>query len=98
MFEIDDEERRARVLLSLGGVEEHVYFEVAGEKAYARPEQEVERTTADGKTSAVHFCTLISQISHRRTLQNRTLEPSSDATTPITLTWRFCLTPQGTSW
>ena len=55
MFEIDDEDRRAKVLRSLGGVEEHLYVEVGGVKAYARPEQDVERTTADGKTSAVHF-------------------------------------------
>lgn len=55
MFEIDDEDRRAKVLRSLGGVEEHLYVQVGDVKAYARPEQDVERTTADGKTSAVHF-------------------------------------------
>lgn len=55
MFEIDDENRRAKVLRSLGGVEEHLYVQVGDIKAWARPEQDVERTTADGKTSAVHF-------------------------------------------
>lgn len=55
MFEIDDPDRRAKILRSLGGVEEHLYVQVGDVKAYARPEQDVERTTADGKTSAVHF-------------------------------------------
>lgn len=55
MFEIDDEDRRAKVLRSLGGVEEHLYVQVGDAKAYARPEQDIERTTPDGKTSAVHF-------------------------------------------
>ena len=55
MFEIDDEDRRAKVLRSLGGVEEHLYVQVGDIKAYARPERDVERTTPDGKTSAVHF-------------------------------------------
>lgn len=55
MFEIDDPDRRAKVLRSLGGVEEHLYVQVGDVKAYARPEQDVERTTPDGKTSAVHF-------------------------------------------
>lgn len=55
MFEIDDEGRREKVLMSLGGVEEHLYVQVGDMKAYARPEQDVERTTPDGKTSSVHF-------------------------------------------
>jgi hypothetical protein len=55
MFEIDDEERRERVLRSLGGVEERLYVQVGAARAYARPEQDVERTSADGKTSSVHF-------------------------------------------
>lgn len=55
MFEIDDEVRRERVLLGLGGVEDHLYVQVGDVKAYARPEQDVERTTPDGKTSSVHF-------------------------------------------
>jgi uncharacterized protein DUF3501 len=55
MLEIDDDDRRARVLRTLGGVEEHLFVQVADEKLYAVPEQDVERTTADGKTSSVHF-------------------------------------------
>ncbi len=55
MIEIDDEKLRARVLAGLGGVEEAIAIEVDGEAIAARPEDDVERTTADGKTSAVHF-------------------------------------------
>lgn len=55
MFEIDDDVRREKVLRELGGVEEQLYVQVGDIKAYARPEQDVERTTPDGKTSSVHF-------------------------------------------
>lgn len=55
MFEIDNPVQRLQVLLSLTDVELSVYIEVDGVKTYAEPEQEVERTTSDGKTSSVHF-------------------------------------------
>jgi len=55
MIEIDDPVRRDFTLRQLGHVEEKIYLSVDGEKTYAVPEQEVERTTDDGKTSAIHF-------------------------------------------
>jgi hypothetical protein len=55
MFEIDDPVRRATVLGELGGVEEHFYLEVAGERSMGQQEGDVERTREDGKTSSVHF-------------------------------------------
>lgn len=55
MFEINDEVRRGKVLRSLTDVELTAYIEVDGEKVFAEPEQEVERTAAYGKTSSVHF-------------------------------------------
>lgn len=55
MIEIDDEGQRHRVLSGLGGIEELIALEVDGEAIPARAETEVERTTAEGKTSAVHF-------------------------------------------
>ena len=55
MFEIDNPQVRLQTLLSLTDVELTAYIEVNGVKVYARPEQEVERTSADGKTSSVHF-------------------------------------------
>ncbi len=55
MIEIDDPVRRDFTLRQLGHIEEKIYFSIDGEKTYAVPEQEVERTTEDGKTSAIHF-------------------------------------------
>ena len=55
MFEIDDPVRRARVLAELGGVEDHFFLEIDGERAVAAPEGDIERTREDGKTSSVHF-------------------------------------------
>ncbi len=55
MFEVDDPTRRARLLASLGGVEEHLFLQLGDERAAARPEGDIERTREDGKTSSVHF-------------------------------------------
>jgi hypothetical protein len=55
MFEINDAERRARVLRQLTDVELAMFIQVGQDKIFARPEQEVERTAPDGKTSSVHF-------------------------------------------
>ncbi len=55
MFEIDDEARRRRVLAGLGGVEEHMFLEVAGERIAGRPEADQDRTSAEGKASSVQF-------------------------------------------
>ncbi len=55
MFEIDDEARRRRVLGQLGGVEETVFLEIGGAKVMAEAERDVDRTTAEGKASSVHF-------------------------------------------
>jgi Protein of unknown function (DUF3501) len=55
MFEIDDPDRRGRVLAELGGVEDHFFLEVDGTRAAAVQEGDIERTREDGKTSSVHF-------------------------------------------
>jgi len=55
MLEIEDPARRARALARLGGIERHIFVSVGGERISARPEGDVERTKADGKTSSVHF-------------------------------------------
>jgi hypothetical protein len=55
MFEIDDPVRRAAVLARLGGVEEHFYIEVGGERSPGVQEGDEERTREDGKASSVHF-------------------------------------------
>lgn len=55
MFEIDDENRRRRVLGRLAGVEQTVTFTMGGHVVTGKAEEDVDRTTADGKTSSVHF-------------------------------------------
>jgi hypothetical protein len=55
-FEIGDAARRDAFLRTIGGIENHVCLNVAGEVIRARPEGDVERTReSDGKASAVHF-------------------------------------------
>ncbi|MEE2996735.1 MAG: DUF3501 family protein [Pseudomonadota bacterium] len=55
MFEIADPVRRANVLGSLGGIEETMFITVNAEKIAGVAEADVDRTTADGKASAVQF-------------------------------------------
>ncbi len=55
MFEIDDPDRRAAFLAGLGGVEETITIEFDGEAVKGLPEEDVDRTTADGKASSVQF-------------------------------------------
>lgn len=55
MIEVEDPQRRERMLLALGGIEETISLEVADQTIAAVAETDVERTTAEGKTSSVHF-------------------------------------------
>jgi len=55
MIEIDDAERRKRVLATLGGIETAAYLEVGGETVRAVAEADQDRTTAEGKASSVQF-------------------------------------------
>ncbi len=55
MLEIEDEKRRNTVLLTLGGIEETVFLEIGGDTIKATPTEYDDRTTADGKTSSVHW-------------------------------------------
>ncbi len=55
MFEIEDAVRRELILARLGGVEEHFFIQVGGERAAGVQEGDIERTREDGKTSSVHF-------------------------------------------
>jgi hypothetical protein len=55
MIEIDDPVRRQRVLSTLGGIEETAFLRVAGETIRCVPEQDQDRTTAEGKASSVQF-------------------------------------------
>src|SRR6201995_2547147 len=55
MLEIEDAERRHKILTTLGGIEEAVFMDVGGEKIKAAPTEYEDRTTPDGKTSSVHW-------------------------------------------
>lgn len=55
MFEIDDPERRKRLLAKLGGVEETAFVRVDAHEVRGVPEADVDRTTAEGKASSVQF-------------------------------------------
>ena len=55
LFEIDDPHRRKTFLSRLGGVEDTAFIRVDGETISSVPEADVDRTTAEGKASAVHF-------------------------------------------
>ena len=55
MFEIDNPVSRAAFLGKVGGIEEKVYMKVDGDIIQAIPEEDVDRTSAEGKASSVQF-------------------------------------------
>ena len=55
MFEIDDPARRTGVLARLGGIEEHVFLDVAGQRIRGEPDPTRENTSHEGKASSVQF-------------------------------------------
>jgi len=55
LFEIDEPERRKSLLGQLGGVEETAFMSFAGETVEGRPEGDMDRSTDEGKASAVQF-------------------------------------------
>ncbi len=55
MIEIDNPVRRAKVLRELAGIETHISFVIGEMRVGAVSDDDAERTTADGKTSSVHF-------------------------------------------
>ena len=55
MFEIDNPVSRAAFLGKVGGIEETVYMKLNDEIIKAIPEEDVDRTSAEGKASSVQF-------------------------------------------
>ena len=55
MFEIDNPISRAAFLGKVGGIEEAVFMKINAEKIKAVPEEDVDRTSAEGKASSVQF-------------------------------------------
>jgi uncharacterized protein DUF3501 len=55
MVEIDDPGQRERALGRLGGVENHMFLSLAGERISGLPDPTRENTSPEGKASAVQF-------------------------------------------
>ena len=55
MFEIDNPVSRSAFLSKVGGIEEKVFIKIEGESIKAIPEEDVDRTSAEGKASSVQF-------------------------------------------
>ena len=55
MFEIDNPTLRAKFLGKVGGIEEKVFMKINNETVKAVPEEDVDRTSAEGKASSVQF-------------------------------------------
>ena len=55
MFEIDNPVTRSAFLGKVGGIEDKVFMKVDGEEIKALPEDDVDRTSANGKASSVQF-------------------------------------------
>ncbi|HEX4302547.1 MAG TPA: DUF3501 family protein [Rhizomicrobium sp.] len=55
MIEIEDGARRDRELRRLGHIEDSVFLEIGKDRVKGTPTDYEDRTTADGKTSSVHW-------------------------------------------
>ena len=55
MFEVDDPSRRAALLSGLGGVENTMKITVGDHVIKGVPEEDIDRTSAKGKASAIQF-------------------------------------------
>ena len=55
MFEIDNPVSRATFLGKVGGIEKNVFMKVEGDIVKAVPEEDVDRTSSEGKASSVQF-------------------------------------------
>ena len=55
LFEIDDPIRRKTLLARLGGIEDTAFIRMGEETVKGVSEADIDRTTADGKASAVQF-------------------------------------------
>ena len=55
MFEIDNPISRGSFLGKVGGIEKKIFIKIDNETVNAIPENDVDRTSAEGKASSVHF-------------------------------------------
>ena len=74
MFEIDNPISRASFLGKVGGIEEKIFIKINDEIVKAVPEEDVDRTSAEGKASSVQFI-------HFKLNDNQISKFKSDSTT-----------------
>ena len=55
MIEIEDAAKRERALSRLGGIEDHMFLTIGGERVGGVPDPTRENTSPDGKASSVQF-------------------------------------------
>ncbi len=55
MFEIDNPVSRAAFLSKVGGIEKKVFIKIDGQSVRAIPEEDIDRTSTEGKASSVQF-------------------------------------------
>ena len=55
MFEIDNVLSRTEFLNKVGGIEKKIFIKIDNETINSTSEKDVDRTSSEGKTSAVHF-------------------------------------------
>ena len=55
MFEIDNPVSRGVFLSKVGGIEKKIFMKIGGEVIKAIPEEDLDRTSAEGKASSVQF-------------------------------------------
>ena len=55
MFEIDNPISRAAFLGKVGGIEKKIFMKIDGDLVKAVPEEDVDRTSSEGKASSVQF-------------------------------------------
>ena len=89
MFEIDDPIRRARVLATLGGVENKIFLRVGGDTIARRRRGRPGAHARGGKASSVQFLRFPFTAAADRGLPDGNAAMSSSASTiPTTATWR----------
>ncbi len=74
MFEIDNPILRENFLNKIGGIEKKIFIQIQNEKINASAEQDIERTSEEGKASSVHFLHFIfsdDQIKKIKNIDNR---------------------------
>ena len=55
MFEIDNPISRGTFLGKVGGIEKMIFIKIDGEVINAIPEEDIDRTSSEGKASSVQF-------------------------------------------